>query len=75
MTLDAIKDAISGLPADDRTALMAWLLRQDLDDWEFDVIQGNPAESLLHEAAEAISTGRIKPIDEFLHEASLRARP
>ena len=34
MTLEAIKEAIAELPADERNALAAWLTAQDSDEWD-----------------------------------------
>jgi hypothetical protein len=34
MTVDAIKDAITGLPDEDKIALVAWLHLQTMDEWD-----------------------------------------
>ena len=34
MTVDAIKDAITGLPDEDKEALATWLSLQTMDEWD-----------------------------------------
>ena len=34
MTVDAIKDAITGLPDEDKIALATWLSLQTMDEWD-----------------------------------------
>jgi hypothetical protein len=34
MTIDAIKDAIAGLPDEDKIALVTWLSLQTMDQWD-----------------------------------------
>ena len=34
MTVDAIKDAITGLPYEDKIALATWLSFQTMDEWD-----------------------------------------
>ena len=76
MTLQAIKEAIGGLPPEDKTALTAWLLREDMAEWdrqiEEDFSPGGRGMALLEEAEADVRDGRVRPMDEFLAEAKAR---
>jgi hypothetical protein len=76
MTVESIKEAIAELPADEKTSLMAWLLQQDMEEWdkqiEKDFAPGGRGMALLEEAEADIQAGRVKPMDEFLAEAKAR---
>ena len=76
MTVESIKEAIAELPADEKTSLMAWLLQQDMEEWdkqiEEDFSPGGRGMALLEEAEADIQAGRVKPMDEFLAEAKAR---
>lgn len=76
MAVEAIKEAIAELPAEQKTSLAAWLLQQDTEEWdkqiEEDFSQGARGMALLEEAEADVRAGRVKPIDEFLAEAKAR---
>jgi hypothetical protein len=76
MTLEAIKEAIKGLPLDEKTRLAAWLLQQDMQEWdrqiEEDFSPGGGGMALLEEAEAEVREGEARPMDEFLSE--MRAR-
>jgi len=76
MTLEAIKEAISELPLDEKARLAAWLLRQDLEEWDrqiqHDFSSGGRGTALLEEAEADAREGRVKPMEEFLAEARAR---
>ena len=76
MTVEAIKEAIAELPSDEKTSLAAWLLKQDMEEWdkqiEDDFSPGGRGMALLEEAEADIREGRVKPMDEFLAEGKLR---
>lgn len=78
MTLESIKEAIGGLPAEEKTALAAWLLREDLAEWdrqiEEDFSPGGRGMALLEEAESDVRAGRVKPMDEFLAESKARRK-
>lgn len=61
MTMESIKEAIAGLPAEEKTSLAAWLLQQDMVEWdkqiEEDFSPGGRGMALLEEA-EADVPGR-----------------
>jgi hypothetical protein len=76
MTLEGIKDAITELPRDQKTRLAAWLLQQDMEEWDRqiqnDFSPGGPGMALLEEAEADVRNGRVKPMDEILAEAKAR---
>ena len=78
MTVESIKQAIDDLPPDQKTSLAAWLVRQDMDDWdrqiEEDFSPGGAGMALLEEAESDIQEGRIQPMDELLAEVTVRRK-
>lgn len=76
MTVERIKEAIAELPADQKTSLITWLLKQDVEEWdkqiEEDFSHGGRGMALLEEAEADIQAGLAKSIDEFLAEAKAR---
>ena len=76
MTLEAVKEAITQLPADEKTRLAAWLLQQDAEAWDRQIQEdfspGGSGMALLEEAEADVREGRAKPMDEFLAEAGGR---
>jgi hypothetical protein len=76
MTLEAIKRAITELPRGDKTRLAAWLVQQDVEEWdrqiEEDFSGGGRGMALLEEAAADFREGRVRPLDEVLAEAKAR---
>jgi hypothetical protein len=76
MTIEAIKDAIAELPLDEKTRLAAWLVQQDLREWDRqigeDFSAGGRGMALLEEAEADVREGRVQPLDEVLAEAKAR---
>ena len=76
MTVESIKEAIAGLPAEQKTSLAAWLIRQDLNEWdremEADFSPGGRGMALLEEAEADLQAGRAKSMDDLLAEAKAR---
>jgi len=76
MTVEAIKDAITELPRDEKTRLSAWLLQQDMEEWDrqiqHDFSPGGTGMALLEEAEADVRNGRAKPLNEILAEAKAR---
>jgi hypothetical protein len=70
MTLQAIKQAISELPEQDKTSLVAWLNEQEAEAWdkqiEEDFSEGGAGMALLEKWNAEIKTGRSVPLEEFL---------
>ena len=80
MTIEAIKEAITELPLEEKTRLAAWVLQQDLEDWDRqiqdDFSPGGRGMALLEQAQADAREGRSKPLDQFLAEIrARRARP
>ena len=73
MTMEAIKEAITELPRAEKTRLAAWLLQQDVEEWDRqiqeDFSSGGRGMTLLEEAKADVREGRVKPMDEFLAKA------
>jgi hypothetical protein len=78
MTVDAIKEAIAELPADAKTRLAAWLLQQDMKEWdrqiEDDFSPGGRGMAMLEEAEADVREGRVRPLDDLLTEAKARRK-
>ena len=78
MTVESIKQAIAELPSEQKTSLTAWLVRQDMDDWDTQIEQdfspGGAGMALLNEAEADIRQGRLKPMDELLAEVKARRK-
>ena len=73
MKVEAIKEAIAGLPADEKTRLATWIIRQDMMEWdrqiEEDFSAGGRGMALLEEAEADVREGRARPLDDVLAEA------
>jgi hypothetical protein len=76
MTLEAIKEAITDLAPEEKTRPVAWLLQQDMEEWdrqiEEDFSAGGRGMALVEEAEADVREGRVKSLDEFLAEARAR---
>ena len=70
MTVEAVKEAIAELAADEKTSLAAWLIEQDAAEWdrqmEEDFSPSGAGMALLEEAEADVRSGRVKSMDEFL---------
>ena len=79
MTIEAIKEAIADLPPDEKTRLAAWVIEQDLEEWDRqiqdDFSPGGRGRALLEEAQADAREGRSKPMDDFLAETRARRSP
>jgi hypothetical protein len=73
MTVEAIKDAIAELGAEERASLAAWLVEQDSAEWdrqmEVDFSPHGAGIALLEEVETEVRAGRVKPLTEFLAES------
>ena len=78
MTVESIKQAIAELPSEQKTSLTAWLVRQDMDDWDRQIEQdfspGGAGMALLNEAEADVRQGRLKPMDELLAEVKAKRK-
>jgi len=66
MTLATIKTAIEGLPAEEKTALVEWLLSLDREEWDKQIAEdfsaGGRGAKLLEEVDAAIDRDDFKPL-------------
>jgi hypothetical protein len=73
MTMEAIKEAIAELSPAEKTRLAAWLLQQDMEEWDRQIQEdfspGGRGMELLEQAQADVREGRVKPMDEFLASA------
>jgi hypothetical protein len=78
MSLETIKEAITELPRDEKARLTAWLLQQDMEEWDRQIQEdfspGGKGTALLEEAEADVWEERVKPMDDFLAEAMARSK-
>lgn len=79
MTIEAIKEAIADLPAEEKTRLAAWVIEQDREEWDrqiqYDFSPGGRGMALLEEAQADAREGRSRPMGESLAETRARRSP
>ena len=68
MTIDAIKDAITGLPEDAQVALAAWLNLQTMDSWDkemqADFSSSGRGHQIVEKVRAQVHTGSFRPMSE-----------
>ena len=68
MTVEAIKDAIAGLPADDRHSLAAWLNDLEYDAWDKEMAKdfspGGRGMAWVEKVKRQIAEGKARPMEE-----------
>ena len=73
MTLEAIKEAVAGLPEDERHSLAAWLNGLEYDEWDREMVKdfspGGRGAHLLEKVKRDIAEGRTMPLAEGLAQA------
>jgi hypothetical protein len=78
MTVEAIKEAISALPEQDRHSLASWLNELEYDDWDNemakDFLPGGRGAAVVERVKREIAAGEAKPFGEGLTEARARRR-
>ena len=66
MTVDAIKDAIAGLPDEEKVALATWLSLQTMDDWDRQMAQdfssGGRGVHVIDKVKADIRAGKFRPM-------------
>ena len=66
MTVDAIKDAITGLPDEDKIALATWLSLQTMDEWDrriaLDFAPGGRGVHVIEKVKADIRAGKFSPM-------------
>ena len=73
MTIEAIKEAISGLPSDERHSVAFWLNELEYDAWDRQMVRdwsaGGRGEALLERVRREIAEGQAIPFEEGLSQA------
>ena len=68
--MEVIKQAITELPEEEKTSLVAWLNEQDAKAWdkqiEDDFSEGGVGMAMLEKWDAEIKTGKSIPLEEFL---------
>lgn len=68
MTVQDIKEAIDGLPEDDKVSLAAWLNVQTMDAWDRQMQQdfslGGRGMAFLEQVKREIAEGKTRPVEE-----------
>lgn len=68
MTVEAIKEAISGLPESDKVALATWLSVQTMDEWDKqmqnDFSPGGRGHHLVEKVKSDVRSGKFRPMSE-----------
>jgi len=66
MTIDALKDAITGLPDEDKIALATWLNIQTMDEWDRqmdrDFAPGGRGSHVIEKIKDDIRAGKFSPM-------------
>jgi hypothetical protein len=79
MTVDAIKEAIAGLPDHDRHALAVWLNELEYDEWDkqmaTDFSLGGRGTALIERVKREIDKGKAIPFEEGRAQAVRRHEP
>ncbi len=72
MTVEAIKEAITELPEEDRTSLAVWLNELEYDEWDKEMVgdfaPGGRGYHLVEEIKREVADGKARPMDEALAE-------
>jgi hypothetical protein len=67
MTVEAIKDAIAELPAEDRQSLAAWLNEREYDGWDREMVEdfspGGRGAAWAERVKKQIAEGKARPMD------------
>jgi hypothetical protein len=72
MTLEAIKEAIAGLPEEERSSLFAWVAEQSYDEWDKEMARdfspGGRGYHLVDELKREFAEGQMRPMEEGFTE-------
>ena len=70
MTVESIKDAIAGLPAEERHSLAAWLNDLDYDAWDREMVKdfapGGRGMAWAEQVKRQMAEGKARPMEERL---------
>jgi hypothetical protein len=79
MTVEAIKDAISGLPEEERHSLAVWLNELDYDAWDRQMVAdfspGGRGHHVVEKVKRDIAAGKARPMAEGFAERRKSPRP
>jgi hypothetical protein len=68
MTVEALKDAIAGLPAEERRSLAAWLNDLEYDAWDKEMVKdfsmGGRGAAWAERVQRQIAQGEARPMEE-----------
>ena len=68
MTVEAIKEAIAGLPEEERHSLAVWLNELDYDEWDKEMVKdfspGGRGYHLVEKVKKDIAEGKARPMEE-----------
>ncbi len=68
MTVDAIKQAIAGLPEKEKIALAAWLNLQTMDEWDLemerDFSPSGPGSEVVEKVRSQVRAGKFRRMTE-----------
>jgi hypothetical protein len=68
MTVEAIKEAIAGLPEEERHSLAVWLNEMDYDEWDKEMVNdfspGGRGYHLVEKVKRDIAEGEARPMEE-----------
>jgi hypothetical protein len=68
MTLEALKQAIAALPAQEKAALATWLNEQEMDEWDRQMRKDFSPEGrgmpMVEKVKADIRTGKFRPMNE-----------
>ena len=72
MTVQSLKEAIVGLPEEERHSLALWLNGLDYDDWDKEMVKdfspGGRGAHLVDKVKADIAAGKFRPVEEFCAE-------
>ena len=76
MTVEAIKEAITALPEDQRHSLASWLNELDYDEWDKQMVKdfspGGRGMGLVERVRREIAQGKTTPLKEGMAQAKAK---
>jgi hypothetical protein len=78
MTVETLKEAIVGLPEEERHSLAAWINNLDYDGWDKEMAKdfspGGRGVHLIEQVKREIAEGKARPTEEGFAQHRKRAR-
>jgi len=76
MTVEAIKEAITALPENERRSLASWLNELEYDEWDKQMVKdfspGGRGMALVEKVKREIAEGKTTPLEEGLAQAKAK---